>query len=193
MDRQGATGAGAQTGRERLLSTARELFTRHGASNVGVNDVTAAAGLAKMTLYNNFRSKDALIRAVYEEMIAETLAEVRAISAEGRSEVQRIHDLFDHFDLSAQKPDFRGCPFVHASLQATEPAGPIHALVRSYKRALREHVFGLLDELRPCRAESADLILLLLDGVVAEAYLKGVDHPAASAKRAVTTLLSAGS
>ena len=178
-------------GRERLLSTARELFTRHGASNVGINDVTAAAGVAKMTLYNNFPSKEALTQAVYEEMTAETLAEIRAIETRGKSEEERIHDLFNHFDLNTDGPDYRGCPFIHASLQAADTQGPIHGLVTTYKRALRAHVLDLLDNDRKDRAELADLILLLLDGAVTEAYLKGVDQPAGLAKRAVSTLLKA--
>ena len=180
-----------QSGRERLLSTARELFTRHGASNVGINDVTAAAGVAKMTLYNNFPSKEALIQAVYQEMTAEALDELRGSPTAGMSEEARIHALFSHFDLKTQSSDFRGCPFIHASLQAADPKGPIHGLVTSYKRALRDHILSLLDEDRADRAELADLILILLDGAVTEAHLKGVDHPAASAKRAVGTLLKA--
>lgn len=179
------------SGRARLLITARDLFTRHGASNVGINDVTAAAGVAKMTLYNNFTSKEALTQAVYEEMTAETLEELREMVTIGKTEEERIHDLFSHFDLNTQGPDYRGCPFIHASLQSADPKGPIHGLVTTYKRALRDHVLGLLDEDRVDRAEMADLILLLLDGAVTEAYLKGVDHPARSAKRAVTTLLKA--
>ncbi len=60
---QSNNGPRGSVGRDRLLATARRLFTRHGASNVGINDVTAAAGVARMTLYNNFLSKDALTAA----------------------------------------------------------------------------------------------------------------------------------
>ncbi len=183
----------SQSGRERLLSTARALFVRHGASNVGINDVTAAAGVARMTLYNNFPSKEALTQAVYEEMTAQSMAELQGMDRRGKSEEQRIHDLFDHFDSRTQVADYRGCPFIHASLQAADPAGPIHDLVSSYKRALGEHVLSLLAEHRADRTELADVILILLDGVVTEAYLNGVDHPANAAKRAVSILLKARS
>lgn len=189
MSLQEAGGSQGRSGRERLLSTARELFTRHGAANVGINDVTVAAGVAKMTLYNNFASKEALTQAVYEEMATQTLDELRGLNSAGLSEEARIHQLFDHFDLKAQTSDHRGCPFIHASLQAVDPTGPIHELVTSYKRALRDHVLGLLDEHRADRAEQADLILILLDGAVTEAHIKGVEQPAASAKRAISTLL----
>ena len=179
------------TGRERLLATARELFLSRGASNVGINDVIDTAGVARMTLYNNFSSKEALTLAVYEELAETILRELREMATAGRPEGERVLALFDHLDGKAHGADYRGCPFIHASLQAAEPSGPIYALVQSYKRSLREHVFGLLDEGRANRADLADQILILLDGAVTEAYLKGVAQPGSSAKRAATTLLRA--
>jgi AcrR family transcriptional regulator len=177
------------TGRDRLLATARELFTRHGASNVGINDVTGAAGVARMTLYNNFASKDALTAAVYADMAQATLQGLNAIDWSGRSDEDNILAIFDHFDIASNGSGYRGCPFIHASLQAAEPAGSVYALVCAYKRNLREHVFGVIDAGRPNRAELADQIVLLLDGAVTEVYLKGVADPVAAAKRAAATLM----
>jgi len=178
-------------GRERLIATARDLFTRRGASNVGINDVTDAAGIARMTLYNNFSSKEALTAAVYAELADTTLRELRELESTERSEEERVIALFDYLDGKAHGAEYRGCPFIHASLQAAEPNGPIFELVHSYKCALREHVLQLLDKCRANRFELADQIVILLDGAVMEAYLKGVAHPESSAKRAVTTLLLA--
>jgi len=178
-------------GRDRLLTTAQKLFTRHGASNVGINDVTGAAGVARMTLYNNFASKDALTAAVYADMAQTTLQGLQAMARTACSDDDNILAIFDHFDIASNGSDYRGCPFIHASLQAAEPAGTVYALVRAYKRDLREHVFGLLDAGRPNRAELADQIVLLLDGAVTEAYLKGVADPVTVAKRATVTLLRA--
>ena len=178
-------------GRDRLLATAGRLFTRHGASNVGINDVTAAAGVARMTLYNNFPSKDALTGAVYEEMARATLRALSEVEVSGRSDEENILAIFDHFDRSEHDPDYRGCPFIHVSLQAAEASGPIHAIVQSYKRSLREHIARVLDGGRRNRAELADQIVLLLDGAVTEAYLRGVADPVTAAKRATVTLLRA--
>lgn len=176
-------------GRERLLATARELFTRHGAANVGVNDVTAAAGVAKMTLYNNFPSKDALTADVYEGMAQEVLDELAAMDVEGRPEAERVAALFDDFDARTRDPESRGCPFIHASLQSADAAGPIHTIVRGYKQRLRAHVLALLDGDRPNRDELADQIVLLLDGAATESYLRGVADPIGAGKRAAATLL----
>ncbi len=177
------------SGRGRLLATARDLFTRRGASNVGINDVTGRAGVAKMTLYNNFASKEALVLAVYEQMIEADLRELKAMDTPARGEEERIAALFDHYESKAQGADYRGCPFIHASLQEAEPSGAIYDLVHAYKRALRKHIFGLLDDRRQNRAELADQVVILLDGAVTEGYLKGVAHPTRSAKRASTALL----
>ncbi len=179
-------------GRERLIETARRLFTRRGAANVGINDVTAEAGVARMTLYNNFPSKDALTAAVYEEMAAGDLLALDRLPSEGLSEEERVLAVFDHLDRSSGDAEFRGCPFIHASLQAAEPAGPIYAIVRRYKQDLRERMLGLLDEKRSDRLALADQIVLLLDGAGTDAYLRGGADPFAAAKAAASTLLRAG-
>ena len=186
---QGDDGLRGPVGRERLLATARRLFTRHGASNVGINDVTAAAGVARMTLYNNFASKDALTAAVYEEMARAALQALSEMETSGHSEEENILAIFDHFDRSEHEADYRGCPFIHASLQAADASGPIHAIVHSYKRGLREHIVQVLGAGRRNRAELADQIVLLLDGAVTEAYLKGVANPMGAARQAAATLL----
>ncbi len=188
---QNNDGPRGSAGRDRLLATARRLFTRHGASNVGINDVTAAAGVARMTLYNNFPSKDALTAAVYEEMARAVLQALSELATSGRSDEENILVIFDHFGRSGHEADYRGCPFIHASLQAADASGPIYAIVHSYKRSLREHIVQMLDENRRNRAELADQIVLLLDGAVTEAYLKGVADPMPMAKRAAVTLLRA--
>ena len=49
--------------REHLLDTALSLFRTGGFHATGIDKILAKAGVAKMTLYNHFRSKDELILA----------------------------------------------------------------------------------------------------------------------------------
>jgi len=53
--------------RDHLLACARRLFETEGFHTTGIDRVLSEAGVAKMTLYNNFGSKDGLIVAVLEE------------------------------------------------------------------------------------------------------------------------------
>ena len=55
-----------ESGRERVVRAAYDLFSRQGTRAVGVDAVIGAARVAKMTLYRNFASKDDLILAYLE-------------------------------------------------------------------------------------------------------------------------------
>ncbi len=172
------------------MEAACRLFTRRGTANVGINEVTAEAGVARMTLYNNFPSKEKLTQAVYEEMAKATLARVDAVLAGEKGEKARIAALFDHFGRNANKPSFRGCSFIHASLQEADPHGALHGVVQAYKKALRERVLGALDARRRRPKLLADQIVILLDGAVTEAYIQGVPDATTAAKSAALTLLA---
>src|SRR5688500_6664518 len=56
----------ASTKRDHLVETAWRLFYRDGYRAVGIDTILAEAGVAKMTLYNHFTSKEELIVAVLE-------------------------------------------------------------------------------------------------------------------------------
>ena len=53
--------------RQRILDTASEMFYRDGVRAVGIDAIIARSGVAKMSLYRNFPSKDALVTAWLED------------------------------------------------------------------------------------------------------------------------------
>lgn len=177
-------------GREILVSAAKQLFLKKGTANVGINDVTAEAGLAKMTLYNNFSSKDALIAEVYQQVAQEILAACRHSIATQMGEWEKISSLFD--SAIEQKAYQRGCPMNHAVFQSLESEGEIFQLVRNYKRELRELIVECLNVNRQNRQVLADQILILLDGFAMQNYIKAVDSPLDSAKGIAKILLGDG-
>jgi AcrR family transcriptional regulator len=67
------TSSKASSKREQLLNTALELFYREGYHATGIDRILAESGVAKMTLYKHFKSKDELIMAALEERHARTL------------------------------------------------------------------------------------------------------------------------
>jgi len=56
--------------REQILQTARQLFNEQGASNVTTNHIAAAMGISPGNLYYHFRSKEAIIAAIVEQMVS---------------------------------------------------------------------------------------------------------------------------
>ncbi len=78
--------------RGKLLRVARGLFTRQGYAGTGTDEVVDRAGVTRGALYHHFRSKQALFRAVYEQ-IEKELAEKLVQSALARSQASRWEQL----------------------------------------------------------------------------------------------------
>lgn len=57
--------------RERLLQAALTLFARDGYSQVGVRAIAAEAGVATGLLYSHFAGKEELLRAIFEQSMAD--------------------------------------------------------------------------------------------------------------------------
>jgi AcrR family transcriptional regulator len=110
-----------ESGRERVMRAAYDLFSRQGTRTVGVDAVISEAGVAKMTLYRNFASKDDLILAFLERR--ETLWTVGWVRAEsqrrGHTPVQRLLAIFEIFGEWFARPDFEGCSFITTLLEVT--------------------------------------------------------------------------
>lgn len=68
----------AEATRELLTSVARELFAERGYAATSVEEIIQRAGVARGALYHHFAGKEALFRAVYDAVQAETSARVVA-------------------------------------------------------------------------------------------------------------------
>src|SRR5216684_7906394 len=86
--------------RERIDQTAYELFSRHGIRAVGVDTLAARAGVAKMTLYRHYPSKEALALAFLrrrEELWTRSWLQ-REVKRRGGTSGERLLAIFDVFD-----------------------------------------------------------------------------------------------
>ena len=63
--------------RRRLLDGARTLMAERGPEGLTVSAVAHAAELNRTTAYQHFRTRDALVRAVTDELIAEIVGRAR--------------------------------------------------------------------------------------------------------------------
>ena len=128
------------SGRERILEAAYELFSNAGVKGVGVDSVVARAGVAKMTLYRNFASKDQLALAFLEQREARwTKAWLQAEAEErGSTPVERLLAIFDVFGEWFRKPDFEGCAFVNVLLESVDDDNPVRAACVRHLENIRE-------------------------------------------------------
>ncbi len=56
--------------RDRIITAYRELASGRGLSRVTMDDLVAATGISKRTIYRYFRSKEEIVSAVFDDLIA---------------------------------------------------------------------------------------------------------------------------
>ncbi len=102
--------------RDHLIDTAIRLFNRDGFHATGIDAILAEAGVAKMTLYNHFKSKDDLIVAALEVRDERWMAWFRGdLNRRARTPERRLLLIFELLGEWFGQPDFRGCMFINAA------------------------------------------------------------------------------
>src|SRR6476646_2143766 len=106
------------TARERLLSSADELFYAEGIQTVGIDRIIEHAGVAKASLYNIFGNKEGLVGAYLAARHDETTQRLMAAVERHRSPRKRLLAVFEAQGEIMADPSFRGCAFVSATAEA---------------------------------------------------------------------------
>ena len=185
-------------GYEKLLRTARRLFYQRGFHAVGISEIIAEAGVARMTLYNNAASKEVLIEAVIEGASNDVMAWLErgaaSIAEPTLPPGQRLLALFDLFEAWFSEPEFQGCIFAKAAAEFPAQDHPVHLAAARHKRRLFEFLEDITTDAGARQpAMLAEHMLLLLEGATALAQQTGALIAARRARRAAEQLIAAGS
>ncbi|MDC8832009.1 TetR/AcrR family transcriptional regulator [Alteromonas gilva] len=183
------TPTGNLSARDKLLRAASELFYAQGITATGIDAVITRAGVAKMSLYNNFASKSELVAAYIDARHDEwlTLYTKRAASlANGWELILAVFDAYcDHAEFDYED-GFRGCGLLNAA--AEMPCGSVERnAVNRHKQQIRsiilEHLntLPLTEDHQMTTGELAEHICFLLEGAVS---LAGLANDTAAITRA---------
>jgi TetR/AcrR family transcriptional regulator, cholesterol catabolism regulator len=86
----------ADAQRQRVLSASVEIFSKRGYRATSMNDIAAAVGLSKPTLYHYFRNKEDILVRLYEDLLAESLAGARAIVADAPGPLEALRGIISY-------------------------------------------------------------------------------------------------
>jgi AcrR family transcriptional regulator len=147
--RHSVSGASASRvgARERVLAAAYELFSQRGTRDVGIDTIVKRSGVAKMSLYHHFRSKEELVAAFLEQR--ERLWTIEWLKSEvcrrARSPGKRLLAAFDLFSDWFRSDGFDGCPFIKV-LMEYPPGHPS-------RRAAVQHIANIRQFLKELAAQ----------------------------------------
>jgi AcrR family transcriptional regulator len=179
--------------REHILDVASGLFYKHGLRNVGIDRIIDESGIARMTLYNHFKSKDLLIEEYLRRASTRWMkwyaGKIERASDDPR---ERVLAAFSVLDGWFRSRDFRGCSVTNAMVELADEAHPAAAVKGEYHESLRQLFAGLA---RNAGVEDQDelveQLVVVLRGAMTTALVEGPQGVAACARRTAEVLLDA--
>jgi len=150
--------------RDAVLNTAERLFYNEGFHATGIDRLASEAGVVRMTLYNHFASKEALIEAVLERRYARYMDDLRdAVANRGQSGAIPALAQRHCSWLHEQSP--HGCIVVKAIGEFEKHNPDIAALGRRLKHKLLALIGEAVELDTGARdADMSEHILMILEG-----------------------------
>ena len=97
----------AESTRQLLVSVARQLFAERGYAATSVEEIIQRAGVARGALYHHFAGKDALFRAVYDEVQTDVASRVVAAALAEQEPWAAVRTGLSAFLDACLEPEFR--------------------------------------------------------------------------------------
>ncbi len=178
--------------RDRLIRAARRLFVERGFRAAGIDSILELAGVAKMTLYNHFGSKDSLMREVLNHHDVEARgAYLRRMQAAKGGPRDAVMTAFDQLDDELASASFDGGLFLRAAYEFAAERD-VYRVAAAEHRARMAGVFipYLIEMGAESPTEVAGVLAMLIDAARASAFACG-DETAAKKARGLAELVLA--
>lgn len=178
------------TKREQLVETALKLFYRDGIHSTGIDKVLKESGVAKMTLYNHFKSKEELIAATLELQDEKFNGIVNAEVKKHTKPLNKLFAIFDALDVWFHGEAYRGCYFINTVAEMGKIKGPLLHLCQKHKKELTAQITSYLKEGGARNvALLSKQIAILIEGAIVQSQVMGELNAAMDAKSAAKVLL----
>ena len=182
--------------RDDLVETALKLFYTGGFNATGIDKILGESGVAKMTLYNHFRSKDELILAALrrrdEKFRNWLMGEMKKVGPAPRAQLLAMFDALEvWFRGNAFKElGFYGCAFINAASEFGDQKHPAHRLAAEHKQSIVDHLEQICRKAGAAAPlDLAEQLALIKEGAIATAHVRGMPDAAQNAKQVAAVLI----
>lgn len=178
--------------KQRILTTADRLFYDDGIRAVGIDRLIALSSVTKATFYKHYGSKDRLILEYIAYRHLQVAEALDAAAQECDEPEELIRELGRMQVRFINGPGFRGCPFLNAATEFTDPSHPVRRAVDDHREWFR----GILETLlrsagHPLPGDAADDLVLARDGAMLGGYAGDTVAATASLQRSYAWVLQA--
>jgi AcrR family transcriptional regulator len=177
--------------RERIIKTAHQLFYSKGIKATGIDSLIAQSGVAKMTFYKHFPSKQALVMEFLRQRDVNWFKWFKdSLAVKNAKGKEKILAIFDVLEEWFSKSEFRGCAFINTAVETRDFCAEEHQFSIQHKKQLASYFEELVREI-PLKEPKklSEQLLLLTDGAIVMAQLQGSPDAAKIAKSIARVLL----
>lgn len=181
--------------RDHLVNTALKLFYRDGFHATGIDTILAESGVAKMTLYKHFKTKEDLILAALtrrdELWMTWFTSSVESRTNDPRARLLAIFDALESWFLGAAAPGkFHGCAFINSAAEYADFSHPIHQLASEHKQKMQAQISLWTHAAAvPDPTTLASQLTLLAEGAITLAHVNNAPQAAHTARQVAEKLL----
>jgi AcrR family transcriptional regulator len=135
--------------RKRILTAAYRLLYRCGYARTSMDDIAAASGVTKRSIYYHFASKDDVVRAVLQEQQSHALALFESwCSQTDANPGVFLWNLFMQLGRWAEIPRWRGSGYTRLTMELADlPGHPARNAAHQHKQAVEDWLAAKLASL----------------------------------------------
>lgn len=157
--------------RERIMRTAHDLFYRGGIRATGIDRIIAESGVAKVTFYRHFPSKNDLIKAYLEYRHELWMSWfVDALNRYQLPRRQPIDALVPALEEWLLSNGYRGCAFINAVVEFDGVLPVVLEISRRHKLEMTQVIASLLPVSKH-REVDAQAVAMAVDGAIVRAQM----------------------
>ncbi|CAI1494622.1 Uncharacterized HTH-type transcriptional regulator yxaF [Serratia quinivorans] len=158
--------------RQRILLTAHDLFYRDGVRATGIDRIISESGVAKVTFYRHFPSKNELIEAFltyrHDQWLSWFSRSLDQHVAQSGDVMLALVPCFEEWFCS---PQFRGCAFINTAVELADMLPENLDIARRHKVQMAEVIASHLPP-SPEREQRAEMLSMLIDGAIVKVQIE---------------------
>ncbi|SDK26972.1 TetR/AcrR family transcriptional regulator [Sediminibacillus albus] len=160
--------------KEDIINTAEKLFYQHGFHAIGVKNILEQAGVATMTMYYHFKSKEDLIKEVLVQREKHYFQFLETKIDRGNDINQYVESIIKaHLDW-IKTDDYNGCLFLRAKQEYEGVNDKISSVSREHKKRFLNKIENDLKLLHAEQSLSVQ-ISIILEGITSMAQILELD------------------
>lgn len=174
MPQTASEGARSRSGpatRERILQAANEMFYAQGIRGTSADRIIAQVGITKVTFYRHFPTKSDLVVAYLQQQAVGERAWFSSLR-EVDDAAGSLQAIAAGVGTASCSPGFRGCAFINAAAEFSDPEDPVRAVVEEHRQWMLDEFAAIASDADVADADmTARQLMILRDGAMVNGYL----------------------